>query len=299
MAALNLDIDLLRTFAAVADSGSFTAAAAVVARTQSAVSMQVKRLEEVLGRRVFERTSRALGLTREGEVLLDYARRMLALNDESLRRIARPGMSGRVRLGVTEYFVPNQIAGILARFAAAHPGVHLDVRMGLSRELRQELDAGRLDAAIVRLDATRAMHAEPIWREPQHWVAHRDWSLTKGEPVPLVALPPPCVLREFALETFRKQKRAHRLAFSGSSMASVQAAVLAGLGVSIVARSSVLPGMRVLPTSRSWPSPGTLEVGVVQGAGARADIVGALEQVTRDTLQGLPAAGRAAPVSTL
>src|SRR5438874_807945 len=143
MASLNLDIDLLRTFAAVADSGSFTGAAQVVARTQSAVSMQVKRLEEALGRRVFERSSRALALTHEGEVLLDYARRMLALNDESVRRLAQPEIAGKVRLGVTEYFVPNELPAILARFALAHPAVQLDVRMGLSRELRQDLAAGR------------------------------------------------------------------------------------------------------------------------------------------------------------
>src|SRR4029079_7137901 len=161
----NLELDLLRSFAAVADTGSFTAAANLVARTQSAVSMQIKRLEDVLGRRVFERSSRSLELTTDGAMLLDYARRMLELNDESLRRIARPPVTGRARLGVTEYFVPNEVPRILARFAAAHPGVQLDVRMGLSRDLRVELDAGRLDAGIVRMEAARG--AEPLWQEAE------------------------------------------------------------------------------------------------------------------------------------
>jgi DNA-binding transcriptional LysR family regulator len=192
-------------------------------------------------------------------------------------------VSGRARLGVTEYFVPNELPSLLARFAAAHPGVQLDVRMGLSRDLRAELDAGKLDAAIIRLDGSRR-DAEVLWREPQVWAASGELDLEGLSPVPLVALPPGCVLREFAMETLRKQKRGWRLAYTGSSMASVQAAILAGLGVSIVAKSSVLRGMRILPRGRRWPDPGMLEVGVLRGAGAREDIVEALQSVMRDVL---------------
>jgi DNA-binding transcriptional LysR family regulator len=285
----NLEIDLLRSFAAVADTGSFTSAADVVARTQSAVSMQIKRLEEILGRRVFERSSRALALTTDGEVLLDYARRMLELNDESLRRIARPAVTGRARLGVTEYFVPNEVPRILARLAAAHPGVQLEVRMGLSRDLRIELDAGRLDAAIVRLDVAKG--AEPIWQEPQRWVAAEGWTLAKGEAIPLIVLPPGCVLRDFAMESLKRRKRPWRLAYTGSSMTSVQAAVLAGLGVSIVSQSTITAGMQVL-RGRAWPDPGRLQFAVLKGAGARDEIVAALETVARQSLAVIDASRR-------
>src|SRR5262245_36926163 len=147
----NLDIDLLRSFTAVADTGSFTAAGERVARTQSAVSIQIKRLEEALDRRLFERTSRTLSLTAAGRTLLDYARRILDLNDETVRRIAEPPVSGELRIGVTEYFVPAALPQILARFAAAYSGVRLEVRMGLSLDLRKEFAAGRHDAVIVRL----------------------------------------------------------------------------------------------------------------------------------------------------
>src|SRR5262252_6353221 len=164
MAASNLDIDLLRTFAAVADSGSFTAAGELVARSQSAVSLQVKRLEESLGQKVFERTSRSLALTQAGESLLGYARRILELNDESVRRIAEPPVAGVIRLGITEYFVPTELARILARFAAAYPGVQLEVRMGISSELREAMSAGALDAAILRL--ARRERSKAIWSEP-------------------------------------------------------------------------------------------------------------------------------------
>jgi DNA-binding transcriptional LysR family regulator len=285
MHAANLDIDLLRSFAAVADTGSFTAAAELVARTQSAVSVQVKRLEEIVGRRVFERTSRSLALTAAGETLLGYARRILELNDESVRRIAEPPVAGEIRLGITEYFVPNELPAILARFAAAYPGVHLEVRMGLSRDLREQLTQKEFDAVIVRLGPREREQA--IWSEPQVWVARKGFELARGGVLPLALLPAPCVLRQHALESVKRVKRPWKIAFTGSSIVSVQAAVCAGLGVSILPRSSLLPGMQVLPKSRDFPDPGRLDLGVLRGAGARADIVAALERVISQTLDVL------------
>ena len=285
MHVANLDIDLLRSFAAVADTGSFTAAAELVARTQSAVSVQVKRLEEIVGRRVFERTSRSLALTPAGETLLGYARRILELNDESVRRIAEPPVTGEIRLGITEYFVPNELPAILARFAAAYPDVHLEVRMGLSRDLREELARKQFDAVIVRLAPRERDQA--IWSEPQVWVARKGFEPERGAVLPLALLPAPCVLREHALESLKRLKRPWKIAFTGSSMVSVQAAVCAGLGVSILPRSSLLPGMQVLPKGRNYPDPGPLEVGVLRGAGARTDIVAALERVIGQTLDVL------------
>lgn len=287
----NLDIDLLRSFAAVADTGSFTAAAELVARTQSAVSVQIRRLEDIVGKRVFERTSRSLALTAEGETLLGFARRMLELNDESLRRMTEPPVAGALRLGITEYFVPSELPRILARFAAAYPEVQLEVRMGLSRDLREAVAEKQLDAALVRL-APRE-RAGAIWSEPQLWVAREDFEPGRHAQLPLALLPAPCVLREHALDAMKRLKQPVKIAFTGSSMASVQAAVAAGLGVSILPRSSLLPGMQVLAAGRRYPDPGRLDVGLVRGAGAHADIVAALEHIVRQTLDVL-AAGRLA-----
>jgi DNA-binding transcriptional LysR family regulator len=281
----NLEIDLLRSFAAVADTGSFTAAAELVARTQSAVSVQVKRLESIVGRRVFERTSRSIALTPAGETLLGYARRILALNDATIRDIAEPPVTGRIRLGITEYFVPNNLPAILARFAAAYPGVRLEVRMGTSRDLREQLARKAFDAVIVRL--ARRERVRAIWSEPQVWVAPADFEIVRGAVLPLALLAAPCVLREFALDLLKRRKRPFKIAFTGSSMVSVQAAVRAGLGVSILPRSSLLPDMQLLQKTRDFPDPGTLDVGVVSGAGARTDIVAALERVIGQTLDVL------------
>ena len=291
MHTTNLDIDLLRSFAAVADTGSFTAAGEVVARTQSAVSIQIKRLEEIVGKRVFERTSRSLTLTPAGETLLDYTRRILELNDESVRRIMQPPISGEIRLGITEYFVPTELPQILGRFAAAYPDVRLEVRMGLSRDLRERLAAGELDAVIVRFMPRDRL--KPIWSEPQFWVAREGFEIGRGVPLPLALLHAPCILRAHAIESMQRLKRPFKITFTGSSMASVQAAVGAGLGVSILPRSAVLPGMQVLTSGKNYPDPGRLDVGVVRAAGAGADIVAALENIARQTLNVL-AAGRLA-----
>lgn len=291
MHTANLDIDLLRSFVAVADTGSFTAAGEVVARTQSAVSVQIKRLEEIVGKRVFERTSRSLTLTLAGTTLLDYARRILDLNDESVRRIMQPPCCGDLRLGVTEYFVPAELPQILGRFAAAYPEVHLDVRMGLSRDLREQLAAGELDTVIARL--TPRDRIKPIWSEPQYWVARDGFEIARGATLPLALLHTQCILREHAIESMKRLKRPYKIAFTGSSMVSVQAAVAAGLGVSILPRSAVQPGMQVLPSGKNYPDPGRLDVGVVRGIGARADIVEALERIARQTLDVM-AAGKLA-----
>ena len=282
MATPNLDIDLLRSFAAVADSGGFTAAAALVARTQSAVSMQIQRLEEAVGHRLFDRTPRSLALTPRGEALLESARRLLALHDETVRKLVAAPVTGTVRLGVTEYFVPNELPTLLARFAASHPGVQLEVRMGLSRDLRQELHAGRLDAALVRAEGEAPRDA--LWREPQVWVAAESWREPGDGPIPLVVLPKGCVLREFAIASLERRERAWHLAYTGSSMGSVQAAVRAGLGVSIVARSSVLPGMRIIPSGRRWPNPGMLAIGLLEGRDAPPGVAQALRESAEASL---------------
>jgi len=281
MRTANLDIDLLRSFTAVVDCGSFTAAGELVARTQSAISVQIKRLVETLGRTVFERSSRSLALTPAGETLLAYARRILELNDESVRRISEPPVIGSVRLGITEYFVPSDLPLILSRFAAAYPEVHVEVRMGLSRELREEVVGGALDAAIVRLAPSE--RGKALWREAQVWAAKEGAEPARDAVVPLVLLPAPCVLRTHALESMTRRKRRFKVVFTVSSMASIQAAVRAGVGISIMPRSSLLPEMRVLP--REYPDPGPLHIGVLRGATAKKEIIDALQSVIAQTLQ--------------
>ena len=288
----NLEIDLLRTFVAAADTGSFTAAGDLVARTQSAVSVQIKRLEELLDARVFERTSRSLALTQAGATLLGYARRMLELNDESVRALTRPPLAGEMRIGISEYFQPQQIAGMLARFANIHPQAYLEVRIGLSRALKGMLAAGELDLVIGRIEGGERTPA--FWREPLHWAAAREAVFTRGQPVPLVALPPGCVLREQATTLLNKKKRPWRIGLTTSGMTGLQAALEAGLGAAILPASLLQPTMRILTREEGFPDPGEQQLAFFERRGVSRELSQAFREVMQERLDVLVAARKLA-----
>lgn len=202
----DLETDLLRAFVAVAETGSFTAAAEVVARSQSAVSQEVLRLEEIIGRRVFERTSRSLSLTRDGEGLLVAARRMVEFNDALMRQMREPPHAGTLRLGISEGFARGELLKLLARFARLHPGAQMEPMTGLSCELLETYDAGRLDA--VRQEG-RHGPARPRDLAGAAVVDGRGW-IPPGfsRPARLVMLRAPCTYRDTmitALDTVRRE----------------------------------------------------------------------------------------------
>lgn len=149
------------------------------------------------------------------------------------------------------------------------------------------LNDGDLDAAIVRAGPREKI--KPLWKEPQHWVACEDFDFEKGEVLPLVVLPQRCVLRDFAMQTLKKARQPHRVAFTGSSMAGVQAAVMAGLGISIMPRSSVLNGMKILDNGKLFAPPGALEIGLLPSREAPLDIITALDNIMAQTLSVYPA----------
>ncbi|PWC34661.1 LysR substrate-binding domain-containing protein [Azospirillum sp. TSO35-2] len=261
MALPDLDIDALRAFVTVADAGGFTAAADRLGRTQSAVSVKIKKLEETLGRRVFERTSRSLALTHDGELLLGYARRMLDLNDETVRRFTEPAAEGELRLGVAEYFLSDHLPQVLGRFAKLHPRLHIDVRVGLCAELVDGLEAGDLDLVISRRDAGET-RGRAIWTEPLRWVAAPTLEIPTDGPLPFCALPAPCVFRNRGLAALGEAGRPWRVVYTSASVMGVQAAVRAGLGVAVLSESSVPDGARRLGPEDGLPELGTVEMAI-------------------------------------
>jgi DNA-binding transcriptional LysR family regulator len=288
MQTANLDIDLLRTFVAAADSGSFTAAGELVARTQSAVSIQIKRLEEMLDTRVFERTSRSLSLTQAGITLLTYARRMLELNDESVRALTAPPLEGEMRVGISEYFQPREIAAMLARFAKRYPQAHLDVRIGLSRHLKRMLAEGEVELVIGRVEVGE--RAPAFWREPLHWACGTETEFAPGQPVPMVVLPSDCVLREQALAMLNKKKRPWRIALTTNGMSGLLAALEAGLGTSILPASMLTPGLRILTREEGYPDPGEQQLAFYERKGAPPELTRAFKEVVNERLAVLSAA---------
>lgn len=248
----DLEIDLLRAFVAVAETGSFTAAAEVVGRSQSAVSQKVLRLEELLQQRVFTRTSRALWLTPEGERLLVAARRLLEMNDGMVRQLMEPPAVGRLRLGVTEDFIPGQLPRLLARFGRLYPGVEIELMTALSCDLLTAYDEGKLDAVVAKKDGT-AQRGRVIWREPLVWLAAEDYVFDPAEPVKLVMLPKPCTYRELMVSALDGVRQPWMVACTASSLMGVQAAVAGGLGITLLGRTFVMPGTRILEVPEHWP----------------------------------------------
>ncbi|MET0314549.1 MAG: LysR substrate-binding domain-containing protein [Hansschlegelia sp.] len=281
----DIEIDLLRAFVAVAETGSFTAAADVVNRSQSAVSQKVLRLEDLLDRRVFERTSRSLKLTQEGERLLVGARQMLELNDKVVRELREPAAVGHLRLGVSEDFLPGQLPKILSRFNRVYPGVSLDLTTGLSCDLLAAYDAGRLDAVIAKKDG-QAQRGRVIWREPLVWLASADYALDFSKPARLVTLPQPCTYRELMISSLDAVRREWTVVCSASSLTGVQAAVAGGLGVTVLGRSFVQDGMQILKAPEHWPALPMTEVVVLGEDGDARDLARPLVTFLTEALAG-------------
>lgn len=285
MSSLELEIDLLRAFVAVAEAGSFTAAAEVVKRSQSAVSQKIQRLEDTLQRRVFDRTSRSLSLTRDGERLLVAARRLLELNDTLVRDLLRPPAVGTLRLGICEDFIPRQLPALLARFSRLHPGVHLDLTTGLSCDLLAAYDRGSLDAVVAKKDGS-AQRGRVIWREPLVWMAAARHQPDFTRPVPLVMLRPPCTYREVMIAALDGVRQDWTAACTASSLMGVQAAVAGGLGITVLGRSFVQDGMQVLRVPEHWPSLPLTEITVIGGDSPAADLVHTVITFLTESLAG-------------
>jgi DNA-binding transcriptional LysR family regulator len=243
--ATHLDPDLLRAFVAVVECGGFSPAAERLLRGQSAVSLQIKRLEDRLGVRLLDRGPRHLAVTREGELILDQARRILALNDELLARAREPELEGVVRLGAPEDFATTRLPTLLAEFHRSHPKVALEVTCELTIELLGRFHAGGLDLALVKREPSGPIEGRRVWREPLVWVA-ADRAASGEAVLPLVCSPRPCLHRKRATEALDGIGRRWRIAYSCGSLAGNHAAVRAGLGLAVLPKDQVPADLAIL-----------------------------------------------------
>lgn len=281
-----LDIDQLRTFIAIAETGSFTKAAEVVNKTQSAVSMQMKRLEERIERPIFARDGRANKLTEDGTRLLDYARRLVKLNVETVAAFSDEALSGRVRLGVPDDYADRYLPEIMARFSRAYPSVELTVICEPSFDLLERIDVNEIDLAIVtNCESKRA--AETFRRERLLWVTSNRHSTHLEEPLPLALGRPTCSWRRIAVERLESVGRPYRVLYSSSNAGAVAAAVLAGLAVSVLAESGLRPGMRVLTANDGFPELPSCRVGLVRSAHESSALADALAGYIVSSLDNL------------
>lgn len=256
----NLPTDLLRTFITVIDSGGFTRAGELLGRSQPAISLQIKRLEGLIGDPLFKRNGRALVATDIGRMVLGYARQILALNDEVMARIDQPKVVGGIRLGIPNEFAGSFLPEILGKFAQAHPEITLEVGCDLSTNLLARLDDGEFDLVFALHDTPPDGNPGQNWPEELVWVGSPHHAAHLKSPLPLIVAPLGCIYRKRIIETLDQVGKPWRIAYSSPSFGGINAGVQAGLGVTVLARSTVTEGLRVLPEHHDLPRLGTVRV---------------------------------------
>jgi DNA-binding transcriptional LysR family regulator len=273
----NLDIDLLRTYVTIADLGGFSKAGRQLHKSQSAISLQMKRLEEQSDSKLFRKAGRRQLLTESGELLLNYARRILALNDEAAAALKPVPLQGNIRFGVTQDFADRGLANVLARFSNSHPAVRLDVRVNPSCELKRDIANGRLDLAIAFQEHGDA--GDPLGQLKLSWIVPEQLEELNDHPIKLVLFEPPCVFRDRVISALDKASMSWRIVYTSPSLPGLLAAVEAGLGISARLAHRGKKSIADLPELHP------VELATYRNPqGARAPI-DALEKITREHIQ--------------
>jgi DNA-binding transcriptional LysR family regulator len=228
-----LELDLLKTLVAISETGNFSAASEVVFRTPSAVSMQVKRIEEILGHQIFKRSARSVTPTEDGELLIAHARRVLALNRDIVAKFIMPEISGVVRVGALDYAVEQFLPVVLRRFAETHPGITVDVVVENSEPLVNKIKQNQLDIAIISCDAIESARTdvEILYLEKMAWAGLKGGVAAEQNPLPVSVWEEGCVWRTVGLSSLEKQGRDYRITFKSAYVSGMKAAILADLVV--------------------------------------------------------------------
>jgi DNA-binding transcriptional LysR family regulator len=260
--AAPLDLNLLKTFVAVVESGSLSNAAPRVGRSQSAVSMQMQRLEEMVGNQLLVRGPRTVIPNAVGEDFLIYARRLLKLSDEAWASVTRPKETGSVRLGVPDDYAAFLLPPVLSRFAAEHPLVTVELICEQSTALVKTLAEGRLDLAIVTRLPEQPL--EVIRLERFVWVASPNHVAWETDPLPVALFEPGCAARMNVLQALGDVDRSYRCTYSSASLLGLIAVVQAGLAVAGLALGSVPPSLRIIGGNEGLPVLPDLEIGILR-----------------------------------
>lgn len=252
-----LDTELLRTFVTIVETESFTASGEKLRRTQPAISMQMKRLEDAVGKLLFEQTRRGVRLTREGDILLGYARRILALSAEAHDEIDRSGAQEVIRLGTSDDYATLLLPEILRRYFASHPDVRIQLVCGNGREIEEKLQARTIDLALIaRREDTSP--EETIWSDRLVWVG-ANGTKPAGD-IPLALFPPGCVCREIMIEALNARSHAWTVAFESDNIGAIHAAVRSGLAVTAVEEALIPDGVEVLGPAAGFPALGAVKL---------------------------------------
>ncbi|WFU29942.1 LysR substrate-binding domain-containing protein [Bradyrhizobium brasilense] len=251
MSAPILDPDLLQAFVAVAEHRSFTRAASALNRTQSAVSMQVKRLEERLQAELFHRSTSSVDLSAAGEGLLGYARRILSLNAEAVGRVRAHGTDGRVRLGVMDDYGTMLVPPLLKDFIASYPLIHVEMETGLTSTMTDRL--GEAYDLVIAMHPEGRGEGELLRTDQAVWAASAAHRVEELDPLPVALYPQGCLFRSWAMQALDEANRPWRLAFVSHSLSAVEAIAAQGLAVTVVKSGTFPPTLRRLTARDGMP----------------------------------------------
>jgi DNA-binding transcriptional LysR family regulator len=282
----HLDSISLKSFIAIAETGSFSKAASLVGRTQSALSLQIQKLEKNLGCELFDRSGRKATLTDQGEIFLGYARRIILLQLEVYSRLKEPEVEGEIRLGTPEDFATHYLPDVLAAFRKQHPRVQLNVDCDLTLNLMGGFQQQKFDLILVKRDPQRVKGGTKVWREPLVWAGTTSWQDQK--PLPLVVSPKPCIYRARALAALDRAKIPWRISYVSPSLAGTLAAVKAGLGVTVLPQNMLPDGFHSIRNELKLPQLADAEIALIKREGISkaaemlaVHIVHSLENVTK------------------
>jgi DNA-binding transcriptional LysR family regulator len=280
----NLDVDQLKTFLAISDTGSFTRAADEVNKTQSAVSMQMKRLEEQLGRPLFSKDGRGTKFTRDGERLIDFARRIVSLSDEAVSAFTKPDITGTIRFGTPDDYAEFFLPVILGRFARTHPQITVDVECVPSSELQERTKRGEIDLAVVTFGSNSGGD-NVIRQEELVWATSERHRVHENAVLPIAVSPQGCSWRDLMTEGLTNMGRPYRVAYSSPNASTINTTVLQGLAVATMPAICLRPGMRVLTEADGFPKLGTFDIGMIFKPGRKNPAVEALAKHVREGLE--------------
>ncbi len=273
--ATPLDLDQLQTFVAIIDTGSFTRAAERVFKTQSAVSMQMRRLEERVGKQLFIKDGRGSKLTPEGERLLQFARRMIRINNEAIAAFDDNRLEGSLRIGTPDDYADRYMPEIISRFAQSHPKVELNIICESSVDLADKMRRGELDVALVTHNPRERM-SDVVRTEPLCWVASVNHPLPEDAPLPLALGRSDCQWRQAACMALDSIEREYHILFTSWSSTIVTAAVLAGMAISVLPESALRTGMKVLGQQDGFPPLAPIQIGIMKRPGVPTSLMNAI-----------------------
>jgi len=264
-------MDLLRAFVSVAQFGSFTKAGDLIGRSQPAVTLKIKRLEQLVDETLFTRTGKSLELSEAGESLYDYANQILALNDLAVSQFSKSAVAGKVRLGIPSEFATTLLPKIVSRFAKAYPNVTLEVNCELSKHLLTKAGKAKHDLILALGDESSDKNSDFIKNDDLVWVASNAKNPLKVEVMSLIVAAEGCIYRQRAIQRLDRSELPWQIVYTNPDLTGIQYAIQEGLGVTVLAKSTVPDNLQVIAQSPRFPDLGKVGINLICDTTKRGD----------------------------